>query len=177
MSPRGHLHHLKSVVCISGVCCTCAGGPLMVQLQSTAVWLRALALSRGLSGWGPAVWWWDKAVGLSPILVWAHTATSYTVPAVKFVAGNRQHTLSKWTDMMIGSRIRWSQRPQIPWERHITHKQYLWECPLWQCSSCSPWRVCQTARTEPRCTVWPWRNTGDPSVFFVQLQPEHSPIR
>ncbi len=78
----------------SPICCTWAGASLMVQLQSTAVWLRARALRRSRSGWVPMVWWWDRAVGLSPILVWAHTATSYTVPAVRFVAGNRQHTLT-----------------------------------------------------------------------------------
>lgn len=79
----------RELVCCT-VCFTSAGGPLMVQLQSTAVWFRARALRRGRSGCMPLVWWWDRAVGLSPILVWAHTATSYNVPAVRFVAGNKE---------------------------------------------------------------------------------------
>src|SRR4029434_5269804 len=56
------------------------------QLQSTALWLSARALRSGAYGWAPAVCWRNRAMGLSPSRVWAHTTTSYTVPAVRFDA-------------------------------------------------------------------------------------------
>lgn len=139
-------------------CCTWGGGPWMVQLQSTAVWLRALLLRMGFSGWVPLVWWWDRAVGLSPILVWAHTATSYTVPAVRLVAA-AQIRLNVYRN---------SPNVSYIWiKKKIPCKQYLWVSSLWLCSSCSPWRGSQTARRKSPRTVSPLRDMRGPTVRFI----------